>query len=669
MAQFAAVPEMVAAVELRWCGRGGPDLAELLGRCSVLIEEVGAEDGRPVLTEAERASVPAGCAVITVPQCRLVSLWPMMTQDARRLPDGGSVPFAMGDRLAVLAVQNEPDAALRRRRYFTADLPSLVDLAGLHEMEARDCFAREQGCDVRVAAYVLGCFANIRLFHTYERPTSELVYFVLAQLYGMASIRGLTSLSYRELVGRARDWADQTAFAAEEQAPVHPAVAAWFGLRWCPPDLRYATVGGWRTHGEWMDFYLSDLAAAAVPAVDVAARADGASRFDVLAAAGDETVVVWPEAIAGGDSALALARRQAGMVVAEIAAATGVRRVEPFAAIDGSGVPSSHGHLFTDPASRRYDLAPALVVGLRGGVVLGAQGLVLAGDRILGDSLRSLHAGPGAAMLARAGPDGIVLKPGQPARTRALPGPSFCGFGPAWGDLSHWLLASLPRLVAYAQLRRRFPELRLVLPALPDNSVHTETLALLSIGADDIAVVGADEALVCEELMATTAFDLWSVSPFCHHAAQFLTRHLPPPRGDATTFRRIFLRPRAVPGRLSNFDAIAPLLERHGFACVFIEDLSLRQRIAIMRQARIVVAEHGPPLAHILFARAGAMVLELVAPGGLQPMFWSLASVTGLQHGTLVGDGDGDGGFSVAPDVLSGVLDQLLRAEGSLAEV
>ncbi len=208
-----------------------------------------------------------------------------------------------------------------------------------------------------------------------------------------------------------------------------------------------------------------------------------------------------------------------------------------------------------------------------------------------------------------------------------------------------------------------------MLPALPENSVHTETLALLSITADDIAVVGIDEALVCEELMVTTAFDLWSVSPFCHHAAQFLTRHLPPPRGDATTFGRIFLRPRAAPGRLSNFDAIAPLLERHGFACVFIEDLLLRQRIAIMRQARVVVAEHGPPLAHMLFAPMGAMVLKLVAPGGLQPMFWSLASVVGLEHGTLVGDDDGDGRFRVAPEVLSAVLDQMFRAEGALTAV
>jgi hypothetical protein len=358
-----------------------------------------------------------------------------------------------------------------------------------------------------------------------------------------------------------------------------------------------------------------------------------------------------------------LAQQQPQLVVAEITTATRVERVARFVDIDRSAVPAPHADFFSDPARRHYELHAALVAGLHGGVVLGTQGVVLFNDRIVGDTFRSLQAEPHAPMLAEIRPGSVTLRPGQPARTRIVPGLAFCGFGPIWMDLGHWLLATLPRLVAYAQLRRRFPELRLVLPALPANSVYTETLALLSISADDIVTVGADEALVCEDLMVTTAFDLWSVSPFCHHAAQFLSRHLPPSRGDATTFSRIFLRPRGAPGRLSNFGAIAPVLERCGFACVFIEDLSLRQRIAIMRQARMVVAEHGPPLAHILFARAGAMVLELFPPGALQPMFWSLASVVGLDFGTLVGDAGEDGGFAVPPEVLGGVLEAMIQAQ------
>ncbi len=446
--QFASVPELAAAAELHLCGRDEPASPELLQRCTVLIEEVGAADARPMLTEAERAQLPAGCAVVTLPHCRLVSLWPVMTQDPRPLPDGGRIPFAMGDRLAVLAVQNEPDVALRRQRYFQANLPGMVDLAGLYETEVRECFAREQGCDVRVAAYVLAYFARIRLFHTYERPTTELVCFVLAQIYGLAPVRALTALSYGELMWRVRDWAEQTAFAAEEQAPVHPAVAAYFGLRWCPPDLRYATVRGWQTYGEWMDFCLSDLSSAAVPVADPAPPVE-ASLFDVLAASGSGTAA-WPETIPAGDFVLGLTQRQPQLLVAEIAGATWVRRVAPFAGIDGSGVPSQHGHFFTDPARRRYDLHGVLVAALPGGAVLGAQGLVLAGGCIVGDTFRSLHAGPDAAMLVQAGPDGITLKPGQPARTRILAGPSFCRFGPAWSDLAHWLLATLPRLVAYA---------------------------------------------------------------------------------------------------------------------------------------------------------------------------------------------------------------------------
>jgi hypothetical protein len=654
--QFAGVPELASANELHLRRRGATIPPDLLARVTVLIEEIDSDGA--TLADADRALLTPGCATITVPACRLPTLWPLMLQDPRTLPDGSRIPAALGDRLALAMVQNEGDPSRRRAHYQDADVPAMLNLAALFERDAADCFAREAGCDIRVAAYVLSEFPRTRLFHTHERPTSRLAFFVLAQVLALPPIRALSPLPYRELLRRARDWSEETSFGAEEQAPVHPRVATFFGVGWTAPNLRYATPAGWRTFDEWVDYLLTDLTA--LPSDPGPAPHTPELAIDRYRRA---TPPPWTDMLGQGDFVTVLARHRPERLVAELAPSTPVSRVPCFAAIDGSGVLSQHGGFFGDPERLHYDAPAALVASLAGGIQLGTSGLVLFDDRIVGDTFRTLPSGPASPMVADILPDRVVLRPGQPARIRLVPGQVMCGFGPLWHDLAHWLLATLPRLVAYAQLRRRFPELRVVLPEIPPTSVYSETLALLSIEADDIVTIAPDEALICQDLLTTGAFDLWSVSPFCLQAARTLARNLPWPRGDSATFRRIYLRPRASPGRLGNFDDIAPVLERHGFAGVFIEDLTLRQRIAIMRQAQMVIAEHGSVMSHMLFAGAGAMVLEIFPPGAVQPLFWSVASVAGLQYGMLVGDPGADDRFTLRPEVLDNVIETMIRRQ------
>ena len=190
---FRSIPGLDERAELHLSqilpGGRSPVPADLLARTGILIEEAAPWQGSGTLTAEERAGLPSSCTTITVPTLHFNSLWPLMVEDPRNVPEPGApygrIPFGMGDRLALKVMQSVADPAARRAAYEATDLATVVNLARSHELEVRNCFAREQGCDVRVAGYVMSHFREKRLYYTHNHPTGELMYFVLAQLFAV----------------------------------------------------------------------------------------------------------------------------------------------------------------------------------------------------------------------------------------------------------------------------------------------------------------------------------------------------------------------------------------------------------------------------------------------------------------------------------------------------
>ncbi|MCC6719908.1 MAG: hypothetical protein IT555_18680, partial [Acetobacteraceae bacterium] len=189
--QLGAVPGLAERVALHLApesphGRARADPAALAAAV-VALEEDGAMDA------AERATLPPGCAVITLPRMEFISLW----------PEAG---IATGS-------------------------PARLDQ--WHEASARALFRREAGCDIRIAAFVLSRFRHERLFHSATRPAGPLLLHMLAQLLGHPALLALTAQPY-DLALRAVAGGLATIFA-EARVPVHPAVAAHFALNWWSP--------------------------------------------------------------------------------------------------------------------------------------------------------------------------------------------------------------------------------------------------------------------------------------------------------------------------------------------------------------------------------------------------------------------------------------------------
>jgi len=103
--------------------------------------------------------------------------------------------------------------------------------------------------------------------------------------------------------------------------------------------------------------------------------------------------------------------------------------------------------------------------------------------------------------------------------------------------------------------------------------------------------------------------------------------------------RLYFTREKAERRRVANEVELWAMLEDRGFAKVPLEDLSWVEQIAACRRARVIVAPHGAGLANLVFCAPGTRVLELVNRAYLNPGYWRLASLRGLDYHMVVAAG------------------------------
>ena len=644
--QFAEVPGLLDKVDfhLSQIVPGGrvPVPPNILARATILIEEAAPWQGSGTLTGEERGLLAETCTTITVPTLHFNSLWPLMTEDPRNQPEPGApygrIPFGMGDRIALKIVQSESDPAKRRALYDAVDLASVANLARSHELEIRNCFAREQGCDVRVAAYVMSHFREKRLYYTHNHPTGTLMYFVLAQLYALPAIRDLVKRPYDQMVTAAQKWAIASNVFGGEEAPVHPKVAAHFGLQWWHPDHRYPWMDQQRNFSDWIDWYLrfvphSDTEPAPLPPAEA------------------ETISVGPYLVAIGDAASDIRVLTPQTEIARVAI-TVQDGLDPTVALQSK--------LMSQETNGHYAALATLVGALRDAIVLGEDGLVVHAGQLLGDTFRLFDSGPNAPVVREATANSLILQSGVPTTRRHEAGPLFCGVAGGWRDYTLWTIASMPRLVAFCALRATIPGLRVVLPQFSADGFQQATLDLLGIGPEVIAEIGATEALHTDRLYVTSALDLWQFSPYGYLAAQQIAA-LATPAPRARQRRWVYLRgPDQRAAR--NADAVSGALAAASFETIRMDGMTLADQIATMRDAECIVVEHGPAIANLLYARRGTPVLELFAPADPQPLGWTIASQAGLPYGFVAGRPGSDGGYEFPLPIIHAALGQMLLA-------
>lgn len=197
----------------------------------------------------------------------------------------------------------------------------------------------------------------------------------------------------------------------------------------------------------------------------------------------------------------------------------------------------------------------------------------------------------------------------------------------------HWLFDTLPRLHLLEKAGVR-PETYIV---CDDRPFQRETLERAGIGSEQRILADANLHLSADPLCVPSLPGEVGLMPkwACRYLAETFGVTEPGPA------RRIYLARGAVNYRqVTNEKEVQRLLCQWDFTIVDPAQHSVAEQAALMKGAEIIVAPHGAAMTNLVFASAGAKVIEILSPIYVNPMYSYLASQVGVDYYYLIGEGE-----------------------------
>ncbi len=269
------------------------------------------------------------------------------------------------------------------------------------------------------------------------------------------------------------------------------------------------------------------------------------------------------------------------------------------------------------------DLEPDFIARLPGGRVFG-PGVVLAPDgrsvaRDVSEDFGKPFEDHWLRSYAKIRPP--IFVPGEIAVVAVTLGSGYC----------HWLLEELPRLLLLARSGQTTENLI----AHTDAPFIREAFALGRF-SERVLEAKRYSHFECEQLIIPSLVGR-SGCP-TPQVLRLLTEFTEPlcERGAGQGECLYITRENAGRRRVTNEAELWRHLEARGFRKVRTEELSWTEQINAFAQAKVIVAPHGAGLANLAFCQPGTRVVELFNRAYVNPCFWRLAAMKGLDYRPVV---------------------------------
>ena len=201
-------------------------------------------------------------------------------------------------------------------------------------------------------------------------------------------------------------------------------------------------------------------------------------------------------------------------------------------------------------------------------------------------------------------------------------------------SIYHWLADWLPSLAW--RFEPGAPELPVV---VRDDAAGFVTESLRLAGGEALPLLRAGDALQVGRLFHGS-FGAGGIAPLGAHRRLLETMRAavdaaPAPPGG--TARRLYISRRdSAKRRLGNEEAVEAALTARGFRAVTLTGMPYAAQARLVREAEVIAAPHGGGLAHLLLARPGTAVFEImpgtVAGAQLTTCMARLSRLMGLRH-------------------------------------
>jgi len=197
------------------------------------------------------------------------------------------------------------------------------------------------------------------------------------------------------------------------------------------------------------------------------------------------------------------------------------------------------------------------------------------------------------------------------------------------GGFFHWFCEILPKITALVDAGVDLRERPVLVPECRDAEYVGESLA--AYGLSPHVIRQAEYAAVERLTFVPRLTPSGNVRPaVMRRLAERMRAH-----ADAVPgMRRIYVsRGKAAKRRLLNEAEILPLLDRHGFQVICMEELSLVDQVRLAASSQVIVGLHGAGLTHMLWMPPCSQVLEIRAAGdGTNNCYYGLASDLGHSY-------------------------------------
>lgn len=186
----------------------------------------------------------------------------------------------------------------------------------------------------------------------------------------------------------------------------------------------------------------------------------------------------------------------------------------------------------------------------------------------------------------------------------------WCLDGYATGGYFHWIVDILPRLWMG---RHYLPEARFAIPDyfLSRWSFVAEYLELL--GVTQLQVLTPKSKYLFRQLvLPTRAGNPFFLQPGPLQQGVEWLRSAALKKSSCNLGKRLFIsRSRAAYRKITNEQSLMPVLERHGFQWLCLEDYPLADQISICQHADTILGLHGAGLANLVFMQPKSKVIEI----------------------------------------------------------
>lgn len=208
---------------------------DVMARCAILWCQ--SDENTPFSFDG---ATPPEMRRITFPSVDLGVLWPYQTNDPlfgreERYPYG---MFPYGDRLLMQVAQEGLTGEVGLGRFDQLWDEQSFPFDRYLDVELERLIKREQGTQIKMAAYVLSHFRTDRLLWSYNHPTRKTFSVLLNKLMAATFPESRNPAHQLHRLGDVV-FEQYDPFAFSYQAPIFPHVAAALGLQWWSVDDSY----------------------------------------------------------------------------------------------------------------------------------------------------------------------------------------------------------------------------------------------------------------------------------------------------------------------------------------------------------------------------------------------------------------------------------------------